>query len=288
MKLRTRAIAIAAAAGLAAAPMMTGTAQAAPGTTSLGDVLLADTVEGAPSFDKNGGDFDILTAAVLGVLDNDPDSVVGVLLDGDVTLTAFIPTDKGFERTAGALGITAKNEKALTNKLVAALGGRCKHGVALTRRAQTGQIQPEQFDRRHGARPGKNLRVQRNPVRPRRPDAIPPLSHRVQRFCGIATLVGQDTAKQPVRRGQHHRLDPVARHRQPQLVQRLHDVEHGALILAGDIARTAAHIAGRGLARGAKQRHADALELVVICRRGELNSKAPLLRLSTHRRKQGN
>ena len=122
MKLRTRAIAIAAAAGLAAAPMMTGTAQAAPGTTSLGDVLLADTVDGAPSFDKNGGDFDILTAAVLGVLDNDPDSVVGVLLDGDVTLTAFIPTDKGFERTAGALGITAKNEKALTNKLVAELG----------------------------------------------------------------------------------------------------------------------------------------------------------------------
>jgi uncharacterized surface protein with fasciclin (FAS1) repeats len=123
MKLRTRAVAIAAAAGLAAAPlMMAGTAQAAPGTTSLGEVLLADTVEGQPSFDKNGRDFDILTAAVLGVLGTYEGSDVGVLLDGNVTLTAFIPTDKAFERTAGDLGITAKNEAKLTGKLVDALG----------------------------------------------------------------------------------------------------------------------------------------------------------------------
>lgn len=123
MKLRTRAIAVAAAAGLAAAPMMmAGTASAAPGTTSLGDVLLADTVKGAPSFDKNGGDFDILTAAVLGVLGANESSPVGLLLDGEVTLTAFIPTDKAFERTAGDLGITAKSEARLTNKLVKNLG----------------------------------------------------------------------------------------------------------------------------------------------------------------------
>ncbi len=123
MKLRSRAIAVAAAAGLAAAPlMMAGTAQAAPGTTSLGDVLLADTVEGQPSFDKNGGDFDILTAAVLAVVGTYEGSDVGVLLDGNVTLTAFIPTDKAFERTAGDLGITAKNEAKLTGKLVDALG----------------------------------------------------------------------------------------------------------------------------------------------------------------------
>lgn len=123
MKLRTRAVAIAAAAGLAAAPlMMAGTAQAAPGTTSLGEVLLADTVEGQPSFDKNGRDFDILTAAVLAVLGTYEGSDVGVLLDGNVTLTAFIPTDKAFERTAGDLGISAKNEAKLTGKLVDALG----------------------------------------------------------------------------------------------------------------------------------------------------------------------
>ena len=122
MNLRTRAIAVAAVAGLAAAPMMAGTASAAPGTTSLGDVLLADTVKGAPSFDKNGSDFDILTAAVLGVLDANEGSTVGVLLDGDVKLTAFIPTDKAFKRTAGDLGIRAKGEARLTGKLVNALG----------------------------------------------------------------------------------------------------------------------------------------------------------------------
>lgn len=123
MKLPTRAVAIAAAAGLAAAPlMMASPAQAAPGTTSLGEVLLDDTVKGEPSFDSNGRDFDILTAAVLAVLGDNADSPVKVLLDGETTLTAFIPTDSGFERTAGDLGITAKNEGNLTGKLVDALG----------------------------------------------------------------------------------------------------------------------------------------------------------------------
>ena len=124
MKLPSRAVALAAAAGLAAAPlMMASPALAAPGTTSLGEVLLADTTsEGNPSFDKNGGDFDILTAAVLAVLGDNADSPVKVLLDGETTLTAFIPTDAAFERTAGDLDITAKNEANLTGKLVEALG----------------------------------------------------------------------------------------------------------------------------------------------------------------------
>ena len=123
MKLPSRAVALAAAAGLAAAPlMMAGPAQAAAGTTSLGEVLLADTVSNEPSFDKNGGDFDILTAAVLAVLGDNADSPVKVLLDGTTTLTAFIPTDDAFKRTGGDLGITAKNEANLTGKLVDALG----------------------------------------------------------------------------------------------------------------------------------------------------------------------
>ncbi len=123
MKLQSRVVAVAAAAGLAAAPlMMASPAQAAPGTTSLGEVLLTDTVDGQPSFDKDGRDFDILTAAVLAVLADDADSPVKVLLDGETTLTAFIPTDAGFERTAGDLKITAKNEANLTGKLVDALG----------------------------------------------------------------------------------------------------------------------------------------------------------------------
>ena len=123
MKLPSRAVAIAAAAGLAAAPlMMASPAQAAPGTTSLGDVLLADTVSGQPSFDRNGRDFDILTAAVSAVLGENAKSPVKVLFNGDATLTAFLPTDKGFERTAGDLGIAARNEAKLTGKLVDALG----------------------------------------------------------------------------------------------------------------------------------------------------------------------
>ncbi|MCU0295791.1 MAG: fasciclin domain-containing protein [Candidatus Nanopelagicales bacterium] len=122
MKLRTRAVALAAAAGLAAPLLVTGPAQAAPGTNSLGDVLLADTVSEQPSFDDNGRDFDILTAAVLAVLGENKESSVGLLLDGEVTLTAFIPTDAAFKRTAGDLGITARNEKALTGKLVTELG----------------------------------------------------------------------------------------------------------------------------------------------------------------------
>lgn len=123
MKLPSRAVAIASAVGLAAAPlMMASPAQAAPGTNSLGAVLLEDTVKGQPSFDKKGGDFDILTAAVLAVVNDDATSTVSVLLDGTVTLTAFIPTDDAFERTAGKLGVTAKNEANLTGKLVDAFG----------------------------------------------------------------------------------------------------------------------------------------------------------------------
>jgi uncharacterized surface protein with fasciclin (FAS1) repeats len=125
MNLRYRLAAMVAATGLVAAPLALGApaAQAAPGTTSLAEVLLADTTKkGLPSFDKNGRDFDILTAAVLAVLDAKPSSDVGVLADGNVRLTAFIPTDKAFERTAKGLGITAKNEEKLTGKLATALG----------------------------------------------------------------------------------------------------------------------------------------------------------------------
>ena len=124
MNLRSRLVAAAAATGLVAAPLALSApaAQAAPGTTSLAEVLLADTDSGVPSFDKNGDVFDILTAAVLAVLDADASSPVSVLTDGEVTLTAFIPTDAAFERTGKDLGITAKNEEKLTGKLAAALG----------------------------------------------------------------------------------------------------------------------------------------------------------------------
>jgi uncharacterized surface protein with fasciclin (FAS1) repeats len=66
------------------------------GTKSLAAVLTADT----SGFDRNGRDFDVLTAAVLAVLDAKPDSAVKVLTDGSVALTAFVPTDAAFRQLA--------------------------------------------------------------------------------------------------------------------------------------------------------------------------------------------
>src|SRR3954470_22313385 len=66
----------------------------APGTTSLAQVLAKDK----SGFDRNGADFDILTAAVLAVLKAKPNSPVKVLTDGKTALTAFVPTDTAFRR----------------------------------------------------------------------------------------------------------------------------------------------------------------------------------------------
>ena len=123
MKLRARVAAVAVATAVLVAPLtLANPAQAAPGTKSLASILLKDTTDGVPNFDRNGRDFDILTAAVLAVLDADPGSPVGLLTDGEVRLTAFIPVDAGFVRTAKALGVEARTEKGLVNKLVDAFG----------------------------------------------------------------------------------------------------------------------------------------------------------------------
>jgi hypothetical protein len=80
-------LALAATSVLGAAP-----AHAAPGTTCLADVLAAD----GNQLDRNWGDFDIVEKAVYAVLAAKPDSPVAVLADGDVRLTAFVPTDRAF------------------------------------------------------------------------------------------------------------------------------------------------------------------------------------------------
>ncbi|MDH4352916.1 MAG: fasciclin domain-containing protein [Actinomycetota bacterium] len=117
-------VAAASATALAAGTLaFAAPAQAAAGNDSLYDVLAADvTKKGAPSFDRNGKDFDILTAAVFAVLDAKPGSPVGVLADGSVKLTAFIPTDGAFKRTGQDLGIKAKNEAKRATKYVNRLG----------------------------------------------------------------------------------------------------------------------------------------------------------------------
>lgn len=116
------ALALAAVIGVAPVLATASSAMAAPGNKSLASVLLKDTKGGKPSFDGNGRDFDILTAAVLGVLDAKPGSPVSVLTKGKTKLTAFLPTDKAFERTGKALGLKAKNERLLAGKYVDALG----------------------------------------------------------------------------------------------------------------------------------------------------------------------
>jgi len=126
MHFRHRVVAAAAAVGFAAASavLIVPSAQAAmPGSKSLASVLLKDTTaQGNPSYDKNNADFDILTAAVLAVLADNPSSSVAVLTDGSVKLTAFLPTDGGFRRTGEALGLTAKSESGLVGKYVDTFG----------------------------------------------------------------------------------------------------------------------------------------------------------------------
>ena len=100
MKLRRLAV-TASALGLAAAvaaPAALATAASSSSGTPLGEkslaaVLLAD----GDTFDRNWYDYDILTQAVLAVLDAKPTSAVKVLTDGSVPLTAFIPNDRAFQ-----------------------------------------------------------------------------------------------------------------------------------------------------------------------------------------------
>ncbi len=88
------------------------------GTTSLASVLTATT----PAFDNNWNDYDVVTAAVLAVLTAKPASPVGLLADGTVALTAFIPTDKAFRNLAKeATGTKIRTEQEAFN-VVASLG----------------------------------------------------------------------------------------------------------------------------------------------------------------------
>lgn len=87
--------ALAATTAVAAAPAASAaTPSATPsGTRSLATVLAAD----GHSFDRNWYDFDIVDAAVAAVLKAKPKSPVGVLADGSVPVTAFLPNDRAFQ-----------------------------------------------------------------------------------------------------------------------------------------------------------------------------------------------
>jgi uncharacterized surface protein with fasciclin (FAS1) repeats len=108
----------AAGAAVTISPAAASTSSHTLGTKSLVTVLSADK----NGFDANSKDFDILTAAVVAVLKAKPHSAVGVLADGKVALTAFIPTDGAFRLLVRDL--TGKNPKSEASvfKAVASLG----------------------------------------------------------------------------------------------------------------------------------------------------------------------
>jgi uncharacterized surface protein with fasciclin (FAS1) repeats len=127
MQIRHRAAALVATAGLAvgalaAAPSAGASnpsaAKAATGTTPIAAVLTSD----GNKFDKNWGDFDIVTEAALAVLAAKPKSKVGVITKGGTAITVFAPTDRAFQRLVTSLtGKTPKTERA-TFAAVASLG----------------------------------------------------------------------------------------------------------------------------------------------------------------------
>ncbi|MGQ7296417.1 fasciclin domain-containing protein [Quadrisphaera sp. KR29] len=95
--MRIRRLAASLAATALAGTALVGLAPAASattGTTSLASVLAAD----GSGFDGDWHDFDIVDNAVAAVLAAKPSSPVAVLADGAVPLTAFLPTDRAFQR----------------------------------------------------------------------------------------------------------------------------------------------------------------------------------------------
>ncbi len=111
-------VALALGASMLAAAPANATSSAPTGTRSLASVLLSD----GNRFDHNGRDYDIVTEAALAVLAAKPHSPVGVLTDGKVALTAFLPRDNAFKKLVKELtGSYPRSEKAAFNA-VAGLG----------------------------------------------------------------------------------------------------------------------------------------------------------------------
>ncbi len=105
--------------GLTAVASPANAAPEPPGERSLATVLTSD----GNRFDRNPFDYDILTEAVFAVLDAKPKSRVGVLADGSVPLTAFVPNDLSFRAlTKDLTGRWYWSEKKVFTKLAEAVG----------------------------------------------------------------------------------------------------------------------------------------------------------------------
>ena len=118
-RIATALVTLGVAFALSAAPASAHQKSSDPGTRSLAAVLTAD----GNRFDRNWNDYDIVTEAVLAVLAAKPSSPVGLLTDGKVALTAFLPTDRAFRNLVGDLtGKWYRNESTVFTKLVEAVG----------------------------------------------------------------------------------------------------------------------------------------------------------------------
>jgi hypothetical protein len=102
-----------------ALPASAHTGSHSSGTRSLAELLAKD----GGGFDTNWSDYDILDNAVGAVLTAKPNSPVAVLADGNVPLTAFLPTDRAFRRLAHSLtGKWYRSEEKVFTKLAGTLG----------------------------------------------------------------------------------------------------------------------------------------------------------------------
>ena len=84
---------VTAAQASASAPTSAKVTSTKVGTKPLSAVLAPYAIK----WDTNWNDYNIVTHAVFAVLKAKPKSAVGVLADGSVSLTAFIPNDRAFQ-----------------------------------------------------------------------------------------------------------------------------------------------------------------------------------------------
>ena len=122
MRIRSIAATLATTAllgGAAVVPAGTAWAADSPSEKTLGNRSLAKVLTSDGNrFDKNWGDYDIVTEAALAVIAAKPDSPVSVLTKGKVPVTAFIPNDWSFRKLAKDLtGTRFTTEKKVFDAL---------------------------------------------------------------------------------------------------------------------------------------------------------------------------
>lgn len=136
------------ATSLLAAPPATAKHHHDLGTTSLAEVLTSD----GNRFDRNPRDYDIVTEAVLAVLAAKPGSAVGVLTDGTVPVTAFVPNDFSFRvLTRDLTGRWYRSERRTFEALAGAVGIDAVESVLLYHVVPGATITSRQAARSDGA-----------------------------------------------------------------------------------------------------------------------------------------